>query len=65
MTLKELWESAAEICSTVYGTEVDWEEEFFICPYCLEPVYYEDLYEDWNGIFCPICEELLVDVDVD
>lgn len=61
MTLKKLWETAAEICSTVYGMHVDWEEEFFLCPFCLEPIYYVDLQEDWDGVCCPVCEETLED----
>lgn len=55
------WECRAIEVSEVYGTFVDWNERFFTCPECGEPIYEED-YEDALGdIFCPICEEPLFD----
>ena len=49
------WKEAACLCETVYGTYVDWEERFFICPECDEPIY-EDDWEDMDLSFCPVCE---------
>lgn len=46
------WVDSAREIETVYGGYVDWEERFFICPECAEPVYEYDweCFED-----CPIC----------
>lgn len=50
-----IWEQAARYCEDVFGTYVDLEERFFICPECDEPVYEED-YEEHDFSMCPICE---------
>ena len=47
-----MWESNAKYVEKVYGSFVDWEERFYICPECGEPVYECD----WN-------ENDLCDVD--
>ena len=49
------WEQAARYCEDVFGTYVDLEERFFICPECDEPIYEED-YEGHDFSMCPICE---------
>lgn len=51
------WEAKAKIAEEVYGSFVDWDERFYICPECGEPVYECD----WTGaefidILCPICD---------
>lgn len=48
-----MWEKNAIIIETIYGGYVDWEERFYICPECEEPIY-ED---DWRGenVICPVC----------
>ena len=54
---REAWHDLAEMCSITYGTQVDCEEEYFICPECGEPIYLAD----WPGCecftarFCPVC----------
>lgn len=49
------WKYVAETCEQVYGVHVDWEERFFICPECDEPIYEADWdLHDWT--MCPICE---------
>ena len=50
------WEATALYCQETFGSYVDWEEQFFICPECQEPVYYCDwgMYISWEK--CPICE---------
>ena len=51
------WEENARFCEKEFGVFVDWEERFYICPECEEPVYECDWSEDdlfcW---ICPICE---------
>ena len=32
------WEDCAKYCEESYGIFVDWEEEYFICPVCDEPI---------------------------
>lgn len=47
----------AKYCETIYGVQYDRDEEFFICPECGEPIYFEDwdsVGENWKT--CPICE---------
>lgn len=60
------WFEASKIIAEEYGAQVDYEEEFFICPECGEPIYKEDTaefetgIEDGNTFFiCPVCEEHL------
>lgn len=58
------WNELAVLCQADYGSYIDWDERFFICPYCGEPIYEEDWelsdYEWGFGHFvCPICEGLL------
>ena len=50
------WKDAAHYCCETFGSYVNWEEGFFLCPECGEPVYecdWED-YVYWGG--CPICD---------
>ena len=60
------WFKASRIIAEEYGTQVDYDEEFFICTECGEPIYEEDTMEFETGIedgntffICPICEEHL------
>lgn len=51
------WEMNAELVEAVYGGHVDWEERFYECPECGEPIYECD----WDDTFlvnylCPVCE---------
>ena len=57
------WENVARICQELYGSYIDWEERFYICPECCDPVYEDDydrrkdFYpEKGVGPICPICE---------
>ena len=55
------WEYCASYCEKTYGAYVDWEEEFFHCPECDEPLLSEDWKEhDWN--ICPVCESCFKDL---
>ena len=49
------WYKTAKYCEKEYGIQADWEEGFFICPECGEPIYECD-WEDEEFLFCPICE---------
>lgn len=60
-----IWERVARYCQEVYGAYIDWEEEFYECPECGEPVYKVDYNEmgdyytiDGEGPICPVCEFL-------
>ena len=52
------WGKNAKIVETVFGGFVDWEERFYNCPSCGEPVYEcdwdNDVLEMW---LCPVCED--------
>lgn len=49
------WEQAAHHCEETYGVFVDWDEEFFICAECGEPIYKVDWKPDELDT-CPVCE---------
>lgn len=56
------WEKIAAYVENVFGAQVDWEERYFVCPECVEPIYEGDWY---NGEFkhhdsyiCPVCENV-------
>lgn len=51
-----IWEKNAKVIESVYGTQVDWEERFYVCPECGEPVYDDDWDDDnLREELCPIC----------
>lgn len=51
-------EKNAKEVEKFYGEFVDWEEKFYICPECGEPVYKRDWDEDeLRKFLCPICED--------
>lgn len=52
---KMSWEKVALRCEEEYGTHTDWDEEFFICAECGEPIYKDDWDEDELRV-CPVCE---------
>lgn len=52
-----MWEKNANEVVNVYGGYVDWEERFYNCPECGEPIYECD----WSNaelkeFLCPVCE---------
>ncbi len=63
------WEKIARYVEKTYGVQVDWDEEFFICPECGEPIYECDWNEEdyslghkFNGTaYCPVCEEPIME----
>jgi transcription elongation factor Elf1 len=48
------WEEAAKLCELVYGIFADYEERYFECPDCGEPLYEDDWF-DWSFESCPVC----------
>ena len=51
-----MWELNARVVEQIYGGYVDWDERFYECPNCGEPVYECD----WSNRqllveLCPIC----------
>lgn len=52
------WEIVATYCWEQFGTHVDWQERFFICPDCGEPIYECDWEDpsDYLSDMCPICD---------
>lgn len=59
------WEDAAKYCEDTFGTYVDWEERFFHCPECDEPLYEDDWgpksTDGWS--MCPVCETYFEDIE--
>ena len=52
----KMWESRAKYIEQVFGGYVDWENRFYECPECGEPVYECDWDEnDLCDAICPIC----------
>lgn len=52
-----MWKYNVKTIEKVYGSYVNWEERFYICPECGEPVYEEDWDDEHLKYFlCPICE---------
>ena len=51
------WFDLAELCEENYGIQVDYEEKFFICCDCGEPIYFEDWKNDKHFLKgqCPVC----------
>ena len=52
-----MWKEIALELEEIYGAYVEYEEGFFICPECGEPVYKEDWDDgDFEDCKCPICQ---------
>ena len=50
------WQDVANFIEKDYGGYVDWDEEFFLCPECGEPIYECDYPCIDMGMICPVCE---------
>lgn len=50
------WQDVANFVEKDYGGYVDWDEEFFLCPECGEPIYKCDYHYIDMGMICPVCE---------
>lgn len=54
--MKWSWSYIASTVETVFGSYVDWDEEFFECSECGEPIYKCDYPYIDLGMICPVCE---------
>lgn len=55
---KTMWEANAITAEATYGMYVNWEDKFYLCPFCGEPVYECDWSEDeFEDYICPICAD--------
>lgn len=55
--MKSYWRENAKLIEQVFGDFVNWEEEFYICPECGEPIYNDDWSNGYMAQFvCPVCE---------
>ena len=50
---------ATHVIKEEYGGYVDWQEGFYLCPECGEPVYRDDYPHFEAGMICPICEAMI------
>lgn len=51
------WEENAKVIEEECGGFVNWEEGFYICPECGEPIYDSEWAPDEFCLYiCPICE---------
>lgn len=52
------WNWAAKVVEEEFGGYVNWDEEYFICPECGEPVYADDWDDSEFALatICPICQ---------
>jgi len=51
------WLHNAIMVEKVYGGYVDWEEKFYECPECGEPIYECDWMDRaLKEFICPVCE---------
>ena len=57
------WSEVAKVVENDFGMQVDWEERFFICPECDEPIYEEDWDKDaiLESGYCPVCVAALIE----
>lgn len=54
-----IWEQVARMAHMNFGVYIDWEERFYLCPECGEPIYEVDWSdEELLDHFCPICQEV-------
>lgn len=58
------WDYIANLVEVNYGGQVDWEERFFVCPNCGEPIYEcdwadSDFLDGNDNYICPVCEEII------
>lgn len=53
-----IWEKNAREAYEIHGCYVDWEDRFYECPCCGEPVYECDWPDKTlENFLCPICED--------
>ena len=57
------WSEVAKVVENDFGMQVDWEERFFVCPECQDPVYECDFNKNIVLAlgYCPICGAALTE----
>ncbi len=53
--VRKNWAINARLVESVFGGYVDWEERFYNCPECNEPIYECDWSEAELMDLCPVC----------
>ena len=58
------WLQIAHLIEVNYDSLIDWNDKFFYCPKCHEPVYEDewasfDLIDGNNNFICPICGSMI------
>lgn len=59
------WLQIAHLIEVNYDSLIDWNDRFFYCPKCHEPVYEDewesedDFLDGHNNFICPICESVI------
>ena len=63
-----LWDRLARYVENDESMYVNWDEEYFICPECEEPIYKSDWMDsdychstrlEKHKFYCPICNEII------
>ena len=59
------WLQIAHLIEVNYDSLIDWNDRFFYCPKCHEPVYEDewesedDFLDGSNNFICPICGSVI------
>lgn len=59
------WLQIAHLIEVNYDSLIDWNDRFFYCPKCHEPVYEDkwesedDFLDGYNNFACPICGSVI------
>ena len=59
------WLQMAHLIEVNYDSLIDWNDRFFYCPKCHEPVYEDewesedDFLDGYNNFICPICGSVI------
>lgn len=58
------WNKIAHLIEVNYGSLVNWNDRFFYCPECYEPIYEDewadlDFLDGNNNFICPVCESVI------
>lgn len=52
-----IWEENVKVVEQIYGCHIGWDERFYECPCCGEPIYECDWSEETlTSFICPLCE---------
>ena len=57
------WSDATHYCEDNFGSCVDWEERYFECPECHEPIYECDWRDYATLDTCPVCKNIFQEIE--